>query len=1451
MGRPKKSRDIETGRSNAPATTTPSTQTDFTDDRFMPIKMTTVQSPNSGDGSTANGQQTTGLLFSMFILIIGGLVLLVVGPIGVLVTNAGPVTIGVVSYVATKQINHEWRTFDHAIAVNDLHTVDSYIAFINPFEELWNIFFTLANAVITLWDYIYGMVIRLFIIFIDIFVPLMVFLFQLFWPLFMELLYLAVELLRIFVNLFSQLATDLGPSIQTSGFPGQGPTTTTTATLSGKHQTTTTYPPGSSSSSIPFGSGSGNAQPVVGSASFDMIRTICRFILKLIQVLANGIIQIIVVIGARIAFYIDFIVNVVLKHLPVVFNAVMWMINMFSPDQPLGMVIYSILDLLFRILDVQYGFCKSVNLILKTVCVISSLLRQALTPIASALQINLPLPPKCDVLSMTQVTCHKSPTNAFRSGSFFGVGICDAEVCYSDVSQIITLLNATYPSCDQWTANANDTINCMNVVKAFSNAVISPSAAPIESIAKELCFVLTVTIQGQCSNSLPPFGFSLNDTSYQICIADKSGLVPPQLPFNEGCACIYNAPLCTTECCQQYALHVNGQVQSYIGSYTCGDVLTLFPYQFWCQFDNFTYQDVPIFSDYTFPHTWCNYYEMVVEPLCTSHPPLFLFSQLNFSTVIDGYVQNTCSRTVNQTGVCVMINTTTNAGVINLQYAQTQTNASVLFGINAISSFTGQPIVTDPSLISPTPGPNDMLLLNVNKFFCEQYSLVYKNNNMIIGFQPWSSLYYMSKYCDVELIGVYTGIDLTEEMTSKLRTVDGLPQPISLAGIPANVQAFGGTPLGAAAPSSTGGTLDCGYETGYSPTEVADQQSCVSQTQQGANQAGDATSTNGLATTNSIALNSQSASSALHLGGVNGLNSTVSTQEPLYTIQTTEISQTATVQANPTVWQATPSTQTPDATQNYRTTDGTIPSDATTPVWGIIGRKTLSADKARGKTLKRERRKQRTATPTNEFESIIMSVDDEGVNTEEEEEEEETEEDFIDIASDYSTFFKTHKSEIRRQRKADRYEGDDYGQGEEGVDGEFIDDMSLTDAFTILSDALEKLGKALEIENERIDNDKYSRFISDKRARRGKAIFDRIKNTVMGEHREMKKSKKTDPEKTFKKSREITKGFVRGLLSLVPDDYSFGLDETGGSLDPVVEGYIDQFWLEISNVNVLYSGLTQENYENFIRSQALMDMRYVMNQTFSNLIPNMYAYYYGGNVTDLQPGNTTVTNGEGREVEGDYSFSNGAGGRGQGGMFFGSSPANNAVGANGKPLCKNTIANPYQCCTATATAYECCYGLPFLCFLPMPYSLVSGITTRENAEERWACRDFNSFTKEWYNSIRVFTTVGVNLTHTVLNDEGILFVDRLLRHFTFPGLILPVNPVGCMASNAVYIVEGFALLYGVYIFLTYQLFVEFAIMVVNGTAIIELNNKVAWLQKRLDNAAGLKSKTGSKTIKNE
>ena len=860
----KKTYDIESASSGAANTPPP---TDMTEGRFAPMKLRTVSSPNSGDESTANGQQTTGLMVSLIIMIIGGLVLLIIGPLGVLVTNAGPVAIGVTSYVVTLQLNHEWKSFDHAIAVNDVHTVDSYIQFINPFEELWNVFYTLANAVITLWDYIYGMVIRLFIIFIDVFVPLMVFLFQLFWPLVMELLYLAVELLRIFVDLFSQMATDLGPTIQTSGFPGQGTTTTTTANLNGNHQTTTVYPPGTSSGSIPFGSGSGNAQPVVGSTSFEMIRLVTRFILKIIQVLINGIIQLIVIIGPRTLFYIDFIINVVMKHLPVVFNAIMWVINMFSPDQPLGMLIYSMLDLFFRILDVQYGYCKTINLELKVLCVISSLLRQALQPIGSALNIDLPLPPPCNVGSMAQLTCHKAPTNAFKSGSFFGVGICDAAVCYDDVLQIMTILNATYPDCNQWTANANDTINCMNVVKAYSNAVISPSAAPIESIAKELCFVMTVTIQQQCANSLPPFGFSVNDTSYQICVADKSGLVPPQQPFNEGCACIYNAPLCTPECCQQYALHVNGQVQSYIGSYSCGDILTLFPYQFWCQFDNFTYQDVPIFSDYTFPHTWCNYYNMVVEPLCTSHPPLFLFSQTNVSSVLNAYVQNTCSRTVNQTGVCVMINTTTNSGIIDLQYAQAQTNASVLFGINAISSFTGQPIVTDPASISPPPTPDQMLLLNVNKYFCEQYSLVYKNDNMIIGFQPWSSLYYMSKYCDNELKGVYTGIDLTTQMTSKLRTPDGLPQPISLAGIPANVQAFGGTPLGAAAPTSTGGSLDCGYETGYSPMEVSDQQQCVTIVQQGANQAGDTTSDNGMSTTNSISLNAQSSNSALHLGG--------------------------------------------------------------------------------------------------------------------------------------------------------------------------------------------------------------------------------------------------------------------------------------------------------------------------------------------------------------------------------------------------------------------------------------------------------------------------------------------------------------------------------------------------------------------------------------------------------
>jgi hypothetical protein len=772
----------------------------------------------------------------------------------------------------------------------DSDTIAKWLAVTAPIYFTITTFTTLLQVGITLWNLTIGLMIMVISLAIQFLKPLVIFVFVNFGDLFIEFMLFCVEIFQICVIGFAEVleflsglngsAEDFGP-----GFKG------------GLFDSDT------------FGAGADNDGEFGGVIG--LFAPVSRLIIRFCQVIIRGFAKFFARTGVRMLIFADFIIGIVLKFLPIFIKILTKIIKILDPKGALGLFIYSMAYALYGIQLVIYGRCGEFRSMVLFMCTITSTINKALRKLKSKIGVSLDILPSCNRNDLV-IDCGSKPKKPnFDTSS--GAGLCDALQCSDDVLAIIAQLGVERPFCSDWVANGNSSIGCMNTVYTYSQAnSTSIAKSNIDSISKELCFVLTAVIIAQCQNSLPPFGFSFSAITNDVCVADKSGLAPPAQTFNDGCACIYSAPLCQSSCCNQYALHTIGQIQSHIGGFQCGTILSQFPDEFWCQYDSLNSSSVPPNSDLTFSSGWCAAYRMVVEPACTFSSPIITLNALDITLLTADYTAQFCNSTVNQTGVCIRVDASTDPQYVQFQFEQTFIDAEMLFGsTNALNpaGFDGNFIITIPYPMDTT---EEIIQKDIMKYYCYYHSLLFNSTNPVFSTRHRSILRVVGEFCDASLINAYASFGFSDFLGAKTRTPTGKLLPVTLIGIPSNVVVFGSVPS-VPPPDGPDDSLDCVYETGATANEVADQSVCVSSTLVDAQSQMDVIETSGAESNTVLAENTQTFIPASHI--VQG--APLDPNDPNYEQYATDQNTLEVAQGQPTDWNPVPASKQTDDTEVF------------------------------------------------------------------------------------------------------------------------------------------------------------------------------------------------------------------------------------------------------------------------------------------------------------------------------------------------------------------------------------------------------------------------------------------------------------------------------------------------------------------------------------------------------
>jgi len=862
---------------------------------------------STADGANPRAEAVCGLIAIIAIAVFGAVGLFFLF-LAAAFTNGVVLTGLTGSYAVFETVHLAWGELAlEPIRTGDIEAQQEWIKFVNPLENGYNSMLTLCQIGISVWDYSYGILIFLVQLFFDIAVPIFKFVFATLGPYIMEFLLFRVEATRIFLQVVVQIFQALAVSLNGSEFEQDAIDT----------------------------SGGGSAGPVGGDVGavpgetvgglplnfINSFRKVSRFFLRGYTVIAFGIATILQALNVDVLTLITWFLNIFVKYMPLLMEAIIYVVNLLDPQGPLGRVIFGVLDLAFSLFRVIFGICELQEAYLKIVCLQISAINSITRKIENKLHVNLPNLPNCNINTIGK-NCIKPPDNPFSEYSFFGVGICDATVCASETIAIIDLLAQRLPNCNDWSANATATMACMAVTYEYSATMSNYTGdTPIDAIAKELCFVLTVLVNNQCASFNPPFSFNYAAAANSICVEDRSGLVPPALPFNDQCACIFTAPLCDAGCCNQYSRHVAGQVSFYIGGYTCGQVLVQFPETFWCQFSTVTAATITPSSDYTFSQNWCQAYLQVVYPACALASPLATLGAMMDPALVTAFSETACNQTVHQTGVCVRINTTTDASFVDFEYSLGGTSVPDI--IASAPPLGSTLIVSTPTAATPV---DQLAFLEIQKYY--GYAFFQQFNASMVP-ALGSPMAAVMAYSQDSLADQYGNFDLETYTTLKLITPTGEIQPIDLASIPLGVSPFQGVVGGGVPPRPNEEPACLSGSTGYNPQEVSYQQQCTTYQQNIAVGAADATAQSGLETQAALEQNSVAFAPAAHLNPVGGQNAS----SPNATVNAIEASQLTAASQLPTNWQIITPAETVSTTSNFRTNYPTPPPNAGTGIY--------------------------------------------------------------------------------------------------------------------------------------------------------------------------------------------------------------------------------------------------------------------------------------------------------------------------------------------------------------------------------------------------------------------------------------------------------------------------------------------------------------------------------------
>jgi hypothetical protein len=780
-----------------------------------------------------------------------------------------------------------------AIDTNDTAKLMQVVKVAGGLYILINILISLLQIGISLWNIMIRPILIVITLAYQILRPIAITVFSFFGDIAIELALIAVELFIILLRVFSDILSEL------SGSFGSAPDSFGPGFTGGLFE------------SSAFGSSVGSDGEFGGVIS--LFAPISRLFIRFGQLIFRGLGVFFIKMGPRILIFGDFILSIVLKFLPIFVDILLIIVDILNPEKALGLLIFSLTYALYTVQLGIYGSCSQIKSLLMYLCSFVSMVNKALRKLEKYAGIKIDIPSPCNKNSLN-INCGKKPKKPSQGGEVLGAGLCDEAQCVQDTVDIIGMIQMDMGDCSDWIANRDSALRCMKTVEYYSiNNTTSTAAASIDTISKELCFVLLTVILNQCQSGMPAFGFSKQLLANDVCVSDKSGLSPPALSFNAGCACVFSTPMCDENCCNQYALHTVGQIKHHIGGYQCGTILTTFNDQYWCQFEASSVSNLTFVSDLTFAATWCAAYREVVYPACSFSSPLVTLNSLNIVALVADFSSNFCNSTINQTGVCVPINTVTDPDFIQIQFEQLQADVDDLYvQIDAIRplGFAGTPIVITPFVFDTV---DEIIEKDISGNYCYYHFLMFKPNPLLSSSRNSPLLSVIDEYCAIELADSYASFDFSDVLGAKLRTPDGDLIPVNLPGIPSNVLVFGGI-IGASLPDQTDGDIDCGFEVGGTVTELADQSNCATMSLKTSETAMTTVDSSAIDAREGLDLATQAINPAKHITPTSG---SIDPSDPDFEQKTTDRNTLAVSMQQPTDWHSTPASMQTDETSTY------------------------------------------------------------------------------------------------------------------------------------------------------------------------------------------------------------------------------------------------------------------------------------------------------------------------------------------------------------------------------------------------------------------------------------------------------------------------------------------------------------------------------------------------------
>lgn len=734
---------------------------------------------------------------------------------GEIIVNAVPLAGLTIATVLGYQINREWRQGLKDLDSGDDEKVDAFMKDQNVIVDVNNAVWTVLRYAISVWDLSLGVIWLLFQLVVDLAIVVLKFLFGTpeLRDIILNLMLIGLQLLRI----LTQAAAGLLMALSGSG------------TFGGQPQ---------------FGAGvdSGSA------AEEDEFRPERNFLVAGGQLVIESVIVIVKVFGPFYLTYLEFWFNVFLKVIPVVLKAVMFLLELLDPDKPFGRLLFSLLTFNFSVLNYAANNCFTQKAHATLTCWQSAIQASAYNHVVKVVNKLVvggsPLKKikGCNPKNLN-FKCENAPSNPFSGGIFsgFGAGACDVFECATDVEAILDDFADFGLDCTFWLDTDISTPFCFEQIRLYSvNASASLEATEIDTVASELCFVMHERILRQCTQPAPPFGFDFAAVADEVCVQDLSGA--PE-PFHKACACPFQNPLCDPTCCAQYAEHANGQVQAQLGARTCGEVRIQFSeFGIWCPLNATTE-----LSDYTFAHVWCNLWRKVYDPLCVSD--LLLIQDLNVAPSLPAYAADTCTRVVDQIGVCQDIDATIADLTTDLIRDSVDLEPEVLYKANREATFSQVPIVTIPQ---PGDSAVDILLRNAAKHSCFQLSVVLNSSNPRWLAQPWSINYDMVTVCDrVDAASLGApSVQQAPDVQDRRRDENGVFIATNLEGVEPTRLVFAASVPNAAERA-------CDFGIGQSEEELSDLQRCTGESQRSMNDNGKTMGDDGVGTLNGVVENAQ------------------------------------------------------------------------------------------------------------------------------------------------------------------------------------------------------------------------------------------------------------------------------------------------------------------------------------------------------------------------------------------------------------------------------------------------------------------------------------------------------------------------------------------------------------------------------------------------------------------